>query len=198
MPVALGRTSEGTDRAGIVGASAVPETAGALASSPDRSADVLIVEDDDEEVRFIARAIQRHEVANRFKIVRSGEEALDYLESTSLEKRGPAPPKVVLLDLKLSGIDGREVLRRMRADRGLSTIPVVVLSSTSKPAGFTIDWITCPSLAATGSVPIVSVTLIGVWKPDALTSFCASATFACLLHSRPFVVVYQGLTGEIG
>ena len=39
----------------------------------------------------------------------------------------------------------------------------VGLSSTSKPTAFSIDWITCPSRAATGSVPIISSTLIGVW-----------------------------------
>src|SRR5436190_9790316 len=71
-------------------------------------------------------------------------------------------------------------------------------SWTLKPASFSIDWITWPSRAFTGSVPSISDTLIGVWKPDALTSFCASATLACTLHCRPFVVTYHGLTGEIG
>src|SRR5512146_3166028 len=74
----------------------------------------------------------------------------------------------------------------------------VGLSSTSNPTAFSMDWITCPSRAATGSVPIVNCTLIGVWYPDALTSFCAVATSALSLHSRPLVVTYHGLTGEIG
>jgi hypothetical protein len=47
-------------------------------------------------------------------------------------------------------------------------------------------------------VAIVNVTLIGVCIPDALTSFWAVAMSALSLHSRPFVVTYQGLTGEIG
>src|SRR5262249_27470641 len=71
-------------------------------------------------------------------------------------------------------------------------------STTLKPTCCSIDWITWPSRAATESVLSIRCTVIGVWKPEALTSFCASATFACLLHWRPFVVVYQGLTGEIG
>ena len=70
-------------------------------------------------------------------------------------------------------------------------------SETSIPTAFSIAWTTCPSRAATGSVAIVSVTL-GLATPDALTSFCAVATLAWRLHCRPFVVVYQGLTGEIG
>jgi hypothetical protein len=65
------------------------------------------------------------------------------------------------------------------------------------PTAFSIAWITCPSRAATGSVAIVSVTF-GFEIPDALTSFCAVATLACRLQSSPFVVTYQGLTGEIG
>src|SRR3954462_11690706 len=70
-------------------------------------------------------------------------------------------------------------------------------SSTLIPASFSIDWITCPRRAATGSVPIVIFT-VGLLIPEAATSFFASATFACRLHCRPLVVAYQGLTGEIG
>ena len=49
-----------------------------------------------------------------------------------------------------------------------------------------------------GGVIPGSVTLIGGWTPDALTSFCAVAMSPLRLHSRPFVVTYHGLTGEIG
>jgi CheY-like chemotaxis protein len=93
--------------------------------------DVLVVEDDEDEVGFISRALRRHGMTSRFKIVRSGEEALAYLESTSRgESRRAVRPKVVLLDLKLTGIGGREVLQRIRAHDDLCTIPVVILSSS--------------------------------------------------------------------
>src|SRR5207247_2492997 len=70
--------------------------------------------------------------------------------------------------------------------------------TTLKPTCCSIDWIVWPSRAVTESVLSIRWTVIGVWTPEALTSFCASATFACLLHWRPLVVTYQGLTGEIG
>lgn len=131
MPVTVGRKSEG---AGGPAASIAEkaEPAGALEATSSPKPEVLIVEDDDDEVRFITRAIQRHGMSSRFKIVRSGEAALEYLESTArADPRAPPAPRVVLLDLKLSGIDGSEVLRRIRAHDDLCTIPVVILSSTS-------------------------------------------------------------------
>ena len=77
---------------------------------------MLVVEDDEDEVRIITRALRRHGMISRFKIVRSGEAALAYLDEDSkgLDHHGPMRPKVILLDLKLSGINGREVLRRIR------------------------------------------------------------------------------------
>src|SRR5262249_37708677 len=74
----------------------------------------------------------------------------------------------------------------------------VGLSETLNPTCCSIAWINWPSRAATGSVPIVNVTGIGVWTPDAFTSLLASAVLAVRLHCSPFVVTYQGLTGEIG
>ena len=94
--------------------------------------DVLVVEDDEDEVRIIDRAIRRHGMESRFKIVRSGEDALVYLHQTvgAEEIRGPPRMRVVILDLGLTGIGGQEVLRRVRADEKLCTIPIVVVSSS--------------------------------------------------------------------
>lgn len=94
--------------------------------------DVLVVEDDDDEVRIIRRAIRRNNMESHFQIVRSGEDALEYLRTiaTQEERHGPPRLKVVILDLKLSGIDGHEVLRRVRADEKLRTLPIVVVSSS--------------------------------------------------------------------
>ena len=139
----VARTSEGADGAFAASLAAETQAVGALETRFHPKPDVLIVEDDEDEVRFIVRAIQREGIVGRFKIVRSGEEALEYLESTleSTPSADPRPPtlpkppvpKVVLLDLKLGGIGGAEVLRRMRAHDDWCTIPVVILSSTSSP-----------------------------------------------------------------
>lgn len=113
--------------------------------------DVLVVEDDDDEVRIISRALRRHGMTSRFKIVRSGEAALDYLgeEEKGAEHHAESRPKVILLDLKLTGIGGREVLRRIRAHDDLCTIPVVILSSTSSAE----DLCECYRLGANSFVP---------------------------------------------
>jgi len=110
----------------------VPEAAAVGGDESNAKPEVLVVEDDEDEVRIIARALRRHGMTSLFKIVRSGEAALAYLEEDSkgAEHHG-ARPKVILLDLKLSGIHGREVLRRIRAHDHLCTIPVVILSSCS-------------------------------------------------------------------
>jgi two-component system response regulator len=94
--------------------------------------EVLVVEDDEDEISIIVRAIRRHGMEARFKIVRSGEDALEYLRRpiSSDKHRNPPLPKVVILDLKLTGIGGREVLRRIRADEELHLLPVVILSSS--------------------------------------------------------------------
>jgi CheY-like chemotaxis protein len=131
MPVAVGRKSEGADGSRAANVAAETKPAGTLENPPPKP-EVLIVEDDEDEVRFITRAIQRHGVPSRYKIVRTGEAALEYLESTARhDQRSPPAPKVVLLDLKLTGMDGSEVLKRIRAHDELCTIPVVILSSTS-------------------------------------------------------------------
>ena len=110
----------------------VPEPAAVGGEEPGAKPQVLVVEDDEDEVRIIARALRRHGMTSLFKIVRSGEAALEYLaeDSKGADAHG-TPPKVILLDLKLSGINGREVLRRIRAHDDLCTIPVVILSSST-------------------------------------------------------------------
>src|SRR5690348_16903181 len=70
---------------------------------------------------------------------------------------------------------------------------------TLMPTAASIDWMTWPSRALTGSVPPSMRLTDGLEMPDAWTSFFASATFACRLHASPFVVgLYHGLTGAIG
>lgn len=90
---------------------------------------ILLVEDnqDDEELALLAFA--RSRIANRMVVTRDGQEALDYLLGTD-DEPPQALPEVVLLDLKLPKVDGIEVLRRIRADRRTSRLPVVVLTSS--------------------------------------------------------------------
>ncbi|MBS0154431.1 MAG: response regulator [Nitrospira sp.] len=95
-------------------------------------ADILLVEDNPDDVELTLRALKKNNVTNRIAVVRDGAEALDYLFAIGryADRSPSAPPKVVLLDLKLPLISGIEVLRRCRADAQLHRIPIVVLTSS--------------------------------------------------------------------
>ena len=91
--------------------------------------DVLLVEDDPGDVLMTREAFDENKVANRLAVVSDGESAMAYLR-----KEGPyadAPtPDLVLLDLNLPRMDGREVLAAMKGDATLQSIPVVVLTTS--------------------------------------------------------------------
>lgn len=94
---------------------------------------ILLVEDDPAEAELTMRSLRQQEVASHLVIqVRDGEEALDFLFCRGLYAgRNPEdPPSLVLLDLKLPRVDGHEVLRRIKSDDRLRSLPVVVLSSS--------------------------------------------------------------------
>jgi two-component system response regulator len=96
--------------------------------------EILLVEDNPADVELTLRALKKHNLANQVKVVSDGAQALDYLfGSGDYEgKNSQPPPKVVFLDLKLPKVDGREVLRRMKADAKTRMIPVVVLTSSQE------------------------------------------------------------------
>lgn len=96
--------------------------------------EILLVEDNPADVEMALRALKKHNLTNLVKVVSDGAQALDYLFGVvaySKEHNHP-PPKVVFLDLKLPKVDGREVLRRMKADPKTRLIPVVVLTSSQE------------------------------------------------------------------
>ncbi len=94
--------------------------------------DLLLVEDNLNDVVVALRAFRLHGLEHRVKVLRDGAEALDYLSGEGSEHEPDARvlPKVVLLDLRMPRIDGREVLRSVRADARTRDLPVVVVSSS--------------------------------------------------------------------
>lgn len=95
------------------------------------AADILLVEDDPRDAELTLTALAENSVTNRVAVVRDGEEALDYLYSRGDHaRREPGNPVAVLLDLKLPKVDGLEVLRQVKSDPELRTIPVVMLTSS--------------------------------------------------------------------
>ena len=95
--------------------------------------DILLVEDNPNDVELTLRGFERHHLANRVRVARDGQEALDDLFGPEVgEKAGTpnAPPALVLLDLNLPKVSGLDVLRAIRASRALHAVPVVVLTSS--------------------------------------------------------------------
>ena len=92
---------------------------------------VLLVEDDEDHLFLIRRALRDLDGATVVvEQAANGEQAIRHLERTRFDDQ--AVPQLVLLDLKIPRLDGFEVLRRIRADTLLRTLPVVVLTSSEQ------------------------------------------------------------------
>ena len=94
---------------------------------------ILLAEDDPNDVLLIQRAFQKAGFQNSLKVVRDGEQAIAYMSGSgdySDRKRFPLP-FLLLLDLKMPGTDGFEVLQWVRADRDLKRLLVIVLTSSN-------------------------------------------------------------------
>lgn len=90
------------------------------------TADILMVEDNEDDIAVALWAFNKHNLRSRVEVVRDGQQALDLVLG-----RPAGQTKVILLDLKMPRVDGREVLRRLRADERTRNVPVVVISSSS-------------------------------------------------------------------
>lgn len=92
-----------------------------------RNTHFLLVEDDEVDVMTMERAFQKGDVKDALFVARTGTEALDMLRSNVV----PDVRRVVLLDLNMPGMNGLEVLRRLRADASLHKTPVVILTTST-------------------------------------------------------------------
>ena len=92
---------------------------------------ILLAEDSANDVELTLTALDQHRLANGIDVVRDGAEALDYLYARgAYAGRTTGNPALLLLDLKMPKLDGLEVLRAIKADAALKTIPVVMLTSS--------------------------------------------------------------------
>jgi CheY-like chemotaxis protein len=94
-----------------------------------REIQVLLVEDDPGDVLMTREAFQDYKVHNQLHVVNDGEQAMAFLRQEG-EYAGLPRPDLVLLDLNLPRMDGREVLQAIKSDPELSSIPVVVLTTS--------------------------------------------------------------------
>lgn len=91
---------------------------------------ILLVEDNPGDVRLTIEALRGAKVANELHVVGDGEEAIDFLRQTGRHAGAPRPD-IVLLDLNLPRLDGREVLANAKSDPDLAKIPIIVLTSST-------------------------------------------------------------------
>ncbi|WP_027079455.1 response regulator [Luteimonas mephitis] len=97
--------------------------------------EILLVEDNPDDVELTRIAFAEAKVANRLEVAGDGAEALDYLFARGrYAHRDPGDlPAIVLLDLNLPKVDGREVLQAIRANERTRALPVVVLTTSTEP-----------------------------------------------------------------
>jgi len=96
---------------------------------------ILLSENDPRDAKLTLAGLAEHNVANNVFHVTDGEQALDYLNCEGKFKgREGGNPVAILLDLKMPKVDGLEVLRTIKADEKLKTIPVVMLTSSREPS----------------------------------------------------------------
>jgi CheY-like chemotaxis protein len=95
---------------------------------------ILVIDDDEGHRELIRRNLQRGGITNKIVSLANGNEALDYVfcKGAHAERRGDSE-LLILLDINMPGIDGVEVLRRIKADPCKKTIPVIMLTTTDDP-----------------------------------------------------------------
>lgn len=92
---------------------------------------ILLAEDDPVVAELVLHTLATHTPAPRVVHVRDGVETLDFLYARRrFQNRDPTLPSVVLLDVKMPKVDGLEVLRQVKQDQQLKSIPVVMLTSS--------------------------------------------------------------------
>lgn len=110
---------------------------------------ILLVEDSLKDIDLTLAALEEHHLANEVQVVRDGAEALDYLyRRGTYASRDDSLPVVVLLDIKMPKMNGIEVLRQLKSDPAMRSLPVVMLTSSKEEP----DLATCYQFGANAYV----------------------------------------------
>lgn len=93
---------------------------------------ILMAEDDPNDIELTMLALEKQTLAQDVVVTRNGAEALNFLyRQGKYADREQGAPILILLDLKMPKVDGLEVLRTIKSDPNLKTIPVVILTSSN-------------------------------------------------------------------
>lgn len=124
---------------------------------------ILLVEDNPNDVELTLVALSEHNLANNVTVLNDGAEALDYLfKRGKYIDRDNGNPGVIFLDIKMPKVNGLEVLKEIRNDNTLKTIPVVMLTSSREES----DLIECYNLGVNAFIikPVEFVNFIDTIK----------------------------------
>jgi two-component system, chemotaxis family, response regulator Rcp1 len=91
---------------------------------------ILLIEDNEGDVVLTLEALKEGKVDNKVSVIRDGLEALQFLMQEGKYEHA-LPPDLILLDINLPKVDGKEVLAGIKADEQLKKIPVIVLTTSS-------------------------------------------------------------------
>ena len=96
--------------------------------------EILLIEDNADDLEMTLHALRKGKIANHIQVVRDGAEAIEFIfcEGAFATRKMEDGPKVILLDLKLPKVGGKEVLARLKSDPRTRHIPVVVLTSSQE------------------------------------------------------------------
>ncbi|AFK20652.1 response regulator [Haloferax mediterranei ATCC 33500] len=100
-----------------------------MTSEKNEPIEILLVEDNPGDVRLTKKGLQQGKVTNHLYVVRDGVEAMSFLRQEGEYADAPRPD-LILLDLNMPKMDGKEVLQEIKTDPDLKRIPVVVLTSS--------------------------------------------------------------------
>ncbi len=106
---------------------------------PNKTADILLIEDNPGDVLLIKEAFRTAQFKYNLHIAKDGDEALKMLGQQGIFDNFPKPD-LILLDLNLPKVDGREVLEKLKSDMTLKDIPVIVLSGSDAEADITTSY----------------------------------------------------------
>lgn len=102
-----------------------------MADEQARPIEILLVDDNDDDIVLLEESLRDSRFVNLLHVVRDGEEALAYLRRQPPYENAAAPG-LVLLDINMPKMNGFEVLRAMKAEGALKTIPVVMLTTSTR------------------------------------------------------------------
>ena len=95
-----------------------------------KPATILLVEDDPGDQKLITVSLKNQKIGNEVYTADSGEEAMDFLYQRGKYSHGTSRPDLILLDLNMPGMGGKEFLRRIKGDEKMKSIPVIILTSS--------------------------------------------------------------------